>query len=100
MLGSSNKKLSIDHVQVVAFYDRKTGNIRHVHTVTTVGGAKRVSKEQALAEAKEYAARHHKSVESFGVAFSEEAEHAHRPHKIDLDTKAFVPVDRERMKAR
>ena len=99
MFGSSSKELSIDHVQVVAFYDPKTGDIRHLHTVTTVGGAKRVSKDEALEEAKEYAYRHHNNVESFSVAFSDEAEHAYRPHKIDLKTKAFVPVKRDRTKA-
>ncbi len=101
MLGSSdNKELSIDHVQVVAFYDGNTGDIRHVHTVTTVGKAKPVSKDQALAEAKEYASRHHKNIESFSIAFSNQAEHAYRPHKIDLKTMAFVPLNRDRTTGR
>jgi hypothetical protein len=96
---ANGNELSIDHVQVVAFYEPETGDIRHVHTVTTIRGAKRVSEDQALAEAKKFASRHHKNVESFAVAFSNDPRHAHSPHRIDPKTTAFVPVTRERIDA-
>ena len=96
---ANGNELSMDHIQVIAFYELETGDIRHVHTVTTMRGAKRVSKDQALAEAKKYASRHHKNVEAFAVAFSNEPRHAHTPHRIDPKTMAFVPVTRERIGA-
>jgi hypothetical protein len=91
---AKDKVLTIDHIQVVALYEPDTGNIRHVHTVTTIRGAKRVTEDQAIAEAKNSAGHHHKNVESFAVALSNEATHSHSPHRIDLKTKAFVPVTR------
>ena len=96
---TNGNERSIDHVQVVAFYEPETGHIRHVHTVTTIHGAKRVTEDLALAEAKKIASRHHKNVESFAVAFSNEPRHARSPHRIDPKTKAFVPVIRERIDA-
>jgi len=86
--------LKIDRVQVIALYDKATGKIRHVHTVTTLTGAQPMAPEQAIAEAKKMAGRRRKDVESLGVAVSDKAEHGETPHSIDLKTMAFVPVQR------
>jgi hypothetical protein len=86
------KALSVAHVQVVALYDPKNGTIKHLHTVTTMSGAKPLSQEEAIAEAKQRAARRYSNIEDLAVALSNDAEHGHRPHRIDIDTKAFVPM--------
>jgi hypothetical protein len=92
--GSSGgaKAFSIAHVQVVALYDPKDGTIKHVHVVSTMSGAKPVSQEEAIAEAKQRASLRHRNVEHLAIALSNDAEHAHRSHRIDLKTKAFVPL--------
>jgi hypothetical protein len=89
-IGLANRnELPIEHLQVIAFYEPETRHIRHLHTVTTIRGAKRVWKEQALAGAKQHAVRHHNNVASLAVAFSSEPKHAHIPHRIDLKTKTL-----------
>ena len=92
---SKGKEFSIEHVQVVAFYEQDSGEIRHIHTVTTVKGAKRVTPDEAIAEGKQSAARHHKAIDKFGIALSEDAAHSSTPHRIDPKTKAFVPTPRK-----
>ena len=91
--GFSAKKnqLTVGHVQVVALYD-PDGTIRHVHTVTTMRGANPVTQDQATAEARRHASRHHGDSDALAVALSNDAEHGRRPHRIDLKTKSFVPV--------
>ena len=89
------KELTVEHVQIVAFYEPDSGDIRHVHTVTTIRGAKRITQDEAIAEGKKSAARHHKNVEAFGIALSEDAAHSRTPHRIDPKTRAFVPVPRK-----
>jgi hypothetical protein len=91
---SKGNAMSIEHVQVVALYEPDTGDIRHVHAVMTLRGAKRVTEGEAIKDAKQFASRRHKNVESFAVALSNESQHAHSPHRIDLKTKIFVPVPR------
>lgn len=92
--GSSGgaKDFSVTHVQVVALYDPNDGAIKHMHVVSSISGAKPVSQEEAIAEAKKRASHRHANVEHLAVALSNEAEHAHRSYRIDLKTKAFVPL--------
>jgi hypothetical protein len=96
---ANGNERSIEDVRVVAFYEPETGYIRHIHTVTTLRGAKRVSDDHVLAEAKKCASRRH-NIESFAVAVSNEARHAQTPHKIDPKTKKFVPVTRKKIVAK
>jgi hypothetical protein len=93
---AKGKELAVEHVQVVALYEPDSGNIRHIHTVSTIRGAKRVTPDEAVAEAKKSAARYHKNVGAFSVALSEDAAHSRTPHRIDVRTKAFVPVSRDK----
>lgn len=92
---AKGKEISIEHVQVVAFYDPESGEIRHLHTVTTIKGAKRLTQDESIAEGKQSAARHHKGVEGLSVALSENAAHSSTPHRIDPKTKAFIPLPRK-----
>jgi len=97
MIGSAGKNhLSVEHVQVVALYDPKDGRIRHIHSVTTLRGAKQVSQDQVISEAKGLASRRHKNVGALAIALSNDAEHISRPHRIDLKTKAFVPISKSK----
>jgi hypothetical protein len=95
--GFSTEKnpLTVDHVQVVALYD-PDGTIRHVHTVTTMRGANPVTQDQAIAEAKRHASRRHKNSDALAVALSNDVEHGRRPHRIDVKTKSFVPVSKNK----
>jgi hypothetical protein len=95
--GFSTEKnhLTVEHVQVVALYD-PDGTIRHVHLVTTMGGANRVTQDQATAEARLHASRRHKNSDALAVALSNDVEHARRPHRIDPKTKSFVPVSKSK----
>jgi hypothetical protein len=89
---AKGKELAVEHVQIVALYEADSGEIRHIHTVTTIRGAQRITQDEAIAEAKKSAARHHKNVEAFSIALSEDAAHSRSPHRIDPKTKGFVPV--------
>ena len=92
--GSSGgaKSFSVTHVQVVALYDPKDGRIKHMHVVSSMSGAKPVSQEEAIAQAKERASKRHENVEHLAIALSNDGEHANRSYRIDLKTKAFVPL--------
>lgn len=90
---AGGEELSVEHVQVVAFYEPDTGAIRQVHLVTTLAGAPRLSQDEALAQAKQHGSRRRPVPEDLDVAFSEDPEHGHRPHRIDPETKAFVPLE-------
>jgi hypothetical protein len=96
-LGFSTEKnhLTVAHVQVVALYE-SDGTIRHVHTVTTMHGGEPVTQEQATVEARRHASRHHQDSEALAVALSNDVEHGRRPHRIDLNTKSFVPVSKRK----
>ncbi len=92
--GMSARKhiLSVEHVQVVALYDPNSGRIKHLHMVTTLSGATPVTQEEAIAEATTRACRRNPNLEDLAVALSNNVEHGRRPHRIDPDTKAFVPL--------
>jgi len=92
---AKGQELSVEHVLIVAFYEPDSGEIRHIHTVTTIRGAKRATQDEAIAEGRQSAARHHKTVDALGIALSEDAAHSRTPHRIDPKTKAFIPVPRK-----
>jgi hypothetical protein len=90
---AGGEPLTVEHVQVIAFYEPDTGTIRHMHMVTTLAGATRLSEDEALADAKRHGSRRRPLPEELEVAFSNDPAHGHRPHRIDPETKAFVPLD-------
>jgi hypothetical protein len=87
---------AVEHVQVVALYDPNSGRIVHLHMVTTLSGATPLTQEEALAEAKTRACRRNPNLEGLAVALSNDAEHGRRPHSIDPQTKAFVPLPNDK----
>jgi hypothetical protein len=89
-MSGGKQVLSVEHVQVVALYEPESGKIRHVHMVTTLAGAARVTEEEAVAEAVRRAGRRHPNAKELAVALSNDADHGYRPHCIDPKTKAFV----------
>jgi len=89
-LGKSS--LSVEHTQVVAFYDPESGKIKHLHMVTTLAGVKPPTSEEAVEEAKAITRRRKSQVSGLPVALSTNAEHGRNPHSIDLNTKTFVPL--------
>lgn len=97
---ASGRAISVANVQVVALYDRKSGAIKHVHTVTTLAGATPLSESEAVAEARRHAAGRLKNADRLAVAVSSDAQHGRQPHRIDPKTKRFVPLDAKRVKRR
>lgn len=91
-MAGGNQVLSVEHVQVVALYEPDSGTIRHLHMVTTLTGAARVTQEEAVAEAVKRAGRRHPNARELAVALSNDPNHGYRPHCIDPKTKAFVAM--------
>ena len=97
-LGSSTEKNipSVEHVQVVAFYDPESGRIKHLHMVTTLSGATPLTQDEAIAEAKTHARRRNPNIDDLAVALSNDPELGRCSHTIDPKTKAFVPMTDEK----
>jgi hypothetical protein len=87
---------SVEHVQIVALYDPNSGRIKHLHMVTTLSGAIPLTEEEAIVEAKTRACRRNPAIDDLAVALSNDIEHGRRPHCIDPNTKAFVPLLNEK----
>ena len=69
-------------------------DIKHLHIATqfTSGKEAHSSAKDAIAEAKTHAALRDLDIKGLEVAVSNDAEHCHRPHRIDPETKTFVPL--------
>jgi hypothetical protein len=97
MMGSASADggtpLAVEHVQVVAFYERDTGTIRHVHMVTTLAGGSPLSEDEAVADARAHYARRRPEGPELAIALSNDPEHGRRPHRIDPATETFVAID-------
>ena len=93
---SADAKPLAEHVQVVALYDPASGDIAHLHMVTTLGDAEPLAPHEAIEEAKRRAGRRLRNVEKLEIALSDKAEHGQAPHRIDPATKSFVAVTQER----
>lgn len=91
-MSSSANTFAAQHVHVVALYDAVSGEIKHLHTVTTVGNGTPLTQTEAVAQAKSYAARRRLNVDQLEVALSEDANHGLTPHQIDPATRAFTPM--------
>lgn len=81
-----------EHVQIVALYEPRDGQIAHLHMVTTLGDAAPLSPQEVIDDAKRRASRHHRNVEALEVALSNQAEHGQAPYRIDPATKSFVAL--------
>jgi hypothetical protein len=97
---ASGRALAVSHVQVVALYDRKSGAIKHVHTVTTFGNGTPMNEADAVAEARRHAAARIKGADRLAVAVSNEAQHAEFPHRVDPKTRRFVRLELKKVKRR
>ena len=97
-LGMANKKKvsSVEHVQVVVLYDHSSGTIKHLHMVTTLRGATRLTQEEPITVAKTQARRRNSNIDHLAVALSNDVEHGRYPHRIDPNTKMFVPLFAEK----
>ena len=91
-IGSGGKAPALKRVQTVALYDQKNGRIVHLHSVITFAGGADVTDEQAIEAALRQASRRHQDPSVFGIALSHDPEHGRRLHRIDVKTKAFLPL--------
>jgi len=87
---SSANIIAVRHVHVVALYDGRTGTIKYLHTVTTLGNETPLSRAEVVTQAKANAARHLPDVDQLEIATSEDPNHGLSTHRIDLATKNFV----------
>jgi len=88
----AGKAPALERVRTVALYERDTGRIVHVHVELTFAGGVQPTDDQIVAATLQRAARRHTDATRLGVALSDDLEHARRPHRIDLGSKAFVPL--------
>ncbi|MFC9438191.1 hypothetical protein [Nocardia sp. NPDC057030] len=78
---------------MVALYEPRTGQIRHLHSVTVFRGAQRADEAEAIEAAKQSAAKYHDDVPNLAVATSGDPR-CLSPHRIDPSTGQFVPLTR------
>ena len=90
-MSSSANMIAATHVHVVALYDGRTGTIKYLHTVTTLGKGTPLSQEAVVKQAKANAVRHVADVDQLETATSADPAHGLTTHRIDLATKDFVP---------
>jgi hypothetical protein len=98
--GSAGKTPSLERMRTVALYDRESGHIVHLHSELTYAGGSHPSDAEILAAVLRSAEGRHPDPRRFGVAWTDVPDHAHRPHRIDPATEAFVPVVPGRKKGR
>jgi hypothetical protein len=77
---------------VVAFYEPGTGTIRHVHTVTVFEGGHSVDEREAIRRAHNKASKAGHNTAHLKSKVSKNPEHGRQPHRIDLKTDEFAPV--------
>jgi hypothetical protein len=82
----------VDHY-VVALYEPDTGAIRHLHTVTVFEGGHRVNEQEAIQRAYDKASKAGHKTADLKIKVSKNADHGRRPHRIDLKTDEFVPIE-------
>ena len=100
MYSSGGKTPKIMDTHVVALYHPTTGKIAHVHSITVFEGARAVSEQQAVETAKSIARKCSVPVEGLEAKLSKDPNHARKPHRIDLKSGQFVPLDpRRRVRA-
>jgi len=75
---------------IIALYEPETGRIVHLHNVTRLAGGRTVPEAEAIQAAQEHAERIGHSVAELRVKVTHDPGHAAGPHRIDLETGAFV----------
>jgi hypothetical protein len=76
--------------RVIALYHPVTGRIHHLHTVHVHQGGRAIPEAEAIDEAHMHAKRLGHETRDLKVKVSENAEHGHRPHRIDPSTGEFA----------
>ena len=89
--GGRMPKVADTHV--VALYHRQTGKIFHVHSVTVFEGARAVSEKEAIETAKALAKKAGHAIDVLTVKVSKDLLHGRKPHRIDVKTGEFVPLE-------
>lgn len=84
----------VERTLVVALYERESGAIVHMHTVTMFKGGRVVPESEAIATARREAERIGHVVKGLGEKVSARREHAGQPHRIDPATGEFVRQSR------
>ncbi|KAA8884487.1 hypothetical protein F3087_33330 [Nocardia colli] len=88
---SAGSAPAVESTLVVALYEPKTGQIRHLHSVTVFRGAQRTDEAEAIEAAKQSAAKYHDDAAHLAVATSDDPRYL-SPHRIDPSTGQFVPL--------
>ena len=89
------RSYAVSHVHVIALYEPVTGEILHLHVITTVEGAKPPAEAEAVDEARTRARRWLPNVSDLAAVVSTDRAHAERPHRIDPDRRAFIALPLE-----
>ena len=84
---------AIADTKIVALYQPDSGDIAHMHVVMTFPGGRAVGDQEAIEAARRHAAIAGRAVEGLRVAVSGDRRHAAHPHRIDLRSGTFVPVE-------
>jgi hypothetical protein len=100
ILSSGGRAPKVSDIHVVALFDPKTGNIRHVHTITVFEGGRAISERQAIESARAQAAKSGLKTEGLEIKTSRDAVHGRFPHRIDLKSKEFVALPTVSIKRR
>ena len=88
---AGNAPKVVDHY-VVALYEPSTGTIRHVHTVTLFEGGNVVDEREAIRRAHDKATKAGHNTATLRFKVSKNSEHGRRPHRIDVTTDQFIPI--------
>ena len=80
----------VEALLIIALYEPESGRIAHMHTVTQLVGGRSVHQDEAIHAACEHAARIGHPVPELAVKVTSDPGHAVGPHRIDLQTGAFV----------
>jgi hypothetical protein len=83
---------AITSTHIVALYEPETGRIRHLHVVTVLAGAEPPSEEEAVAAARDAAAKRHANHEKLAVATSNDRRHL-LPQRVDPASGEFVALE-------
>jgi hypothetical protein len=80
-------------IRVVALYHPQTGKISHVHSVTVFEGGRAVDEKEAIETAKALAKKAGHATDTLAVRVSKDPMHGRKPHRIDVKTGEFVPLE-------
>jgi len=96
MFSNGGRMLKVADIHVVALYHPETGKISHVHSVTVFEGGRAVSEKEAVETAKGLAKKAGHSIEGLAVKVSKDLMHGRKPHRIDVKSGEFVPLEMQK----